>query len=147
MSLEPIDPESAPELYLADRENNVTAATIYSHRSRLRHFVRWCDDQGITNLNKLTGRQLQKYRLWRRDEGNLAPATEPTFPNRCSKDTPISVRQNQKWSNRGSISIICSLRLLRMILFLNHSSFGQSSGRRDNVALIVNSSTSVCSCK
>ena len=42
MNLEPNDPETALELYLADRENNVTDATIYSHRSRLGHFVRWC---------------------------------------------------------------------------------------------------------
>jgi site-specific recombinase XerD len=78
MSLEPIDPETALELYLADRENNVTEATIYSHRSRLGHFVRWCDEQELTNLNELTGRQLHEYRLWRRDEGDLAPATEKT---------------------------------------------------------------------
>jgi site-specific recombinase XerD len=78
MSLEPIDPETALELYLADRENNVTEATIYSHRSRLGHFVQWCDEQDITNLNELTGRQLHEYRLWRRDEGDLAPATEKT---------------------------------------------------------------------
>ncbi len=78
MSLEPIDPETALELYLADRENNVTDATIYSHRSRLGHFIRWCNEQSITNLNELTGRQLHEYRLWRRDESDLAPATEKT---------------------------------------------------------------------
>ncbi len=78
MSLEPIEPETALELYLADRENNVTEATIRSHRSRLGHFIRWCDNEGITNLNDLTGRKLHRYRLWRRDEGNLSPATEKT---------------------------------------------------------------------
>ncbi|WP_336326522.1 tyrosine-type recombinase/integrase [Halovenus sp. HT40] len=78
MSLEPINPDTALELYLADRENNVTEATIYSHRSRLGHFVRWCDEQGISNLNNLTGRQLHEYRLWRRDEGDLSPAAEKT---------------------------------------------------------------------
>lgn len=78
MSLEPIEPETALELYLADRENNVTEATIRSHRSRLGHFIRWCDDEEITNLNNLTGRKLHRYRLWRRDEGDLSPATEKT---------------------------------------------------------------------
>jgi site-specific recombinase XerD len=78
MSLEPIDPETALELYLAHRENNVTDATIYSHRSRLGHFVQWCDEQDITNLNELAGRQLHEYRLWRRDDGDLSPATEKT---------------------------------------------------------------------
>ena len=56
----------------------MTEATIYSYRSRLWHFGRWCDKQELTNLNELTGRQLHKYRLWRRDEGDLAPATEKT---------------------------------------------------------------------
>ena len=79
MNLEPIEPDRALELYLADRENNVTDATIYSHRSRLGHFVRWCtEEKEITNLNELTGRQLHEYRIWRRMEGNLAPATEKT---------------------------------------------------------------------
>lgn len=78
MNLEPIDPETALELYLTDRDNEVTQATLYSHRSRLGHFVRWCDEKGITNLNELTGRQLYEYRLWRRNDGNLEPVTEKT---------------------------------------------------------------------
>jgi len=78
MSLEPIDPETALELYLADRENELTEATIYSHRSRLGHFVRWCDEQNLDNLNELTGRQLHRYRLWRRNEGDLSLASEKT---------------------------------------------------------------------
>ncbi len=79
MSLEPIDPERALELYIADRENNVAQATIYSHRSRLGHFIRWCNDEAeITNLNDLSGRQLHEFRIWRRMEGDLSPATEKT---------------------------------------------------------------------
>lgn len=78
MNLEPIDPETALELYLTDRENEVTQATLYSHRSRLGHFVRWCDEREITNLNELTARQLYEYRLWRRSEGDLEPVTEKT---------------------------------------------------------------------
>ncbi len=72
MSLEPIDPETALELYMADRENNVTEATIYSHRSRLGHFVRWCecraemqrtqDNRNVPALN--THSQVQKWELW-----------------------------------------------------------------------------------
>lgn len=78
MSLDPIDPETALELYLADRENEVTQATLYSHRSRLGYLVRWCEQEDIANLNELTGRQLQQYRLWRRSEGDLSPASEKT---------------------------------------------------------------------
>jgi integrase len=78
MNLEPIDPETAVELYLADRETEVAKATLYSHSSRLGHFVRWCDEEDIDNLNELSGRTLHEYRLWRRREGDLAPATEKT---------------------------------------------------------------------
>ncbi|SDG07230.1 tyrosine-type recombinase/integrase [Halorientalis regularis] len=78
MSLEPIDPETALELYLANRETEISQATYYSHNSRLGHFVHWCDEQEIINLNELTGRQLQHYRLWRRNDGDLSPVTEKT---------------------------------------------------------------------
>ncbi len=78
-SLEPIEPEHALELYIADRENNVSQATIYSHRSRLGHFVRWCNNEAdIANLNELSGRQFHEFRVWRRMEGDLSPATEKT---------------------------------------------------------------------
>jgi len=78
MPLEPITPEKALELYLADRETELAKATIYSHKSRLGHFVRWCEEEDITNLNTLTGRKMQEYRLWRRREGDLSKATEKT---------------------------------------------------------------------
>jgi hypothetical protein len=63
MSLEPINPETALDLCLADRETEVTQATLYSHSSRLGHFVRWYDGEHIENLNDLTGRRLHQYRL------------------------------------------------------------------------------------
>lgn len=40
MSLDPIDPDTAVELYLADRESEVSQATLYPHSSRLGQFVR-----------------------------------------------------------------------------------------------------------
>ena len=79
MNLEPIEPKYALELYLADRENNVSQATIYSHRSRLGHFIRWCQaGASINNLNELFGRQLHEFRIWRRIEGDLSKTTEKT---------------------------------------------------------------------
>ncbi len=78
MSLEPLKPETGVELYLADRETEVLKATLYSHSSRLGHFVRWCGDRDIDNMNEFTGRVLHEYRLWRRRDGDLAPASEKT---------------------------------------------------------------------
>ncbi|WP_353617834.1 tyrosine-type recombinase/integrase [Natranaeroarchaeum aerophilus] len=78
MSLEPITPERALELYLEHRRNEVAQATLRSHKSRLGHFVRWCDDQDIDNLNALTGRILYEYRIWRRNDGDLNTVSEKT---------------------------------------------------------------------
>lgn len=78
MPLEPIKPETAVELYHDDRKNELSAASQYGHRSRLRHFLRWCAERGITNLNELNGRDLHRFRLWRRADGDLAPISEKT---------------------------------------------------------------------
>jgi site-specific recombinase XerD len=76
MALEPLRPNEAVELYLEDRESELAKATQYAHSSRLGHFIRWCDEQDIDNLNELTGRTLHRYRLWRRADGDLAPPSE-----------------------------------------------------------------------
>ncbi|MFB1063069.1 tyrosine-type recombinase/integrase [Natrinema sp. H-ect4] len=78
MSLEPIEPDTALELYLADKGNELAEASLEAHEYRLGHFVRWCDQQDIENPNNLSGRQLQRYRVWRRDEGDLSPVSEKT---------------------------------------------------------------------
>jgi hypothetical protein len=56
VDLEPIDCDTALELYLAAKEREYVASTIGSHRSRLDFFARWCAEYGIDNLNHLTGR-------------------------------------------------------------------------------------------
>jgi site-specific recombinase XerD len=78
MSLEPIEPEAALELFLKYKEAELADASIKGHDYRLRHFVRWCHEQGIENLNTFTGRQLHEYRLWRRDDGDLNKVSEKT---------------------------------------------------------------------
>ncbi len=78
MALEPIEPTEAVELYLADRETELTRASLKAHKYRLSHFIRWCDEEGITNLNNLTGRQLHEYRQWRRIDGGLCAVSEKT---------------------------------------------------------------------
>jgi len=70
-TLEPLEPEEAVDLYLAQRSDNASDRTVQAHRYRLKHFLRWCDKENITNLNTLSGRSLQQFRLWRRDDGDL----------------------------------------------------------------------------
>ena len=33
--------------------------------------MRWCEDQGIENLNDMTARDLHEYRVWRREDLNV----------------------------------------------------------------------------
>jgi site-specific recombinase XerD len=76
--LEPIDPRNALELYLNDRSGDLSDWTIRSHRSRLSTFIEWCEEQDIDNLNDLTGRDVHRYKIWRRTEGDLAKPTVKT---------------------------------------------------------------------
>ena len=78
MDLEPIEPQTAVELYLADRETELRYASLRSHKSRLGHFVRWCDKRDIDNCNNLTGRLCHEFRIWRRNDGELNPVSEKT---------------------------------------------------------------------
>ncbi len=78
MELEPIDPETAVELYLAEKETELAKATIDSHRSRLGHLVRWCGERDLDYLNDLSGRRLHEYRIWRRDDGELTKVSLKT---------------------------------------------------------------------
>lgn len=77
--LEPIGPNDALELYLTDRRGHLSDSTIRSHRSRLSTFIDWCiEEEGLENLNDLTGRTIHRYKIWRRDEGNINTVTLKT---------------------------------------------------------------------
>lgn len=69
--LEPIDPRTAQRLYLDHKAAECTERTVQAHRYRTNHFVRWCEENGVENLNELTGRHLHEFRLWRKEDGGL----------------------------------------------------------------------------
>jgi site-specific recombinase XerD len=73
--LEPIDPGSARELFLKHKKTGCAEKTVQSYTYRTEHFVRWCDENGIDNMNELTSRYLQEYRLWRQEDGDLKRIT------------------------------------------------------------------------
>jgi integrase len=75
IDLRPIEPEAAVELYLDQRQDELSEATHESHYYRLKQFVEWCEETGIENMNDLTGRDLHTYRTDRRDDGDLEPVT------------------------------------------------------------------------
>lgn len=73
--LEPLAPDRAQELYLDQKQLDASKQTVQSHRYRLNAFVRWCDEAGIENMNSLTGRHLQEYRLWRQEDADMVKIT------------------------------------------------------------------------
>ncbi|GAB3678987.1 tyrosine-type recombinase/integrase [Halopiger thermotolerans] len=65
--LEPISPHEAVEMYHDAMRDEHAKSTRRSAKHRLRAFVQFCDEEGIEDLNELTGRNLYKYRTWRRE--------------------------------------------------------------------------------
>jgi len=49
--LKSIEPSKTLELYLKQKADDAADSTVKSHRYRLQHFIRWCDEEGIDNLN------------------------------------------------------------------------------------------------
>jgi site-specific recombinase XerD len=62
-------------MFLAQRRDEVSEKTLQGYHYRLKPFVHWCEQEDITNLNDLTARTLHKYRLWRKEDGDLKTIT------------------------------------------------------------------------
>lgn len=73
--LDPISPEAAVDLYLDQRQDEVSEQTRQSHEYRLQPFLQWCEENNYTNMNDLSGRDLHAYRVHRREEDDLKPVT------------------------------------------------------------------------
>jgi len=73
--LEHLGPAEAKRMFLAQREDEVTEKTHQIYHYRLKPFVRWCDEEDITNLNELSARDLHRYRMWRKEDGDLKTIT------------------------------------------------------------------------
>jgi len=75
-TLEPISPAEAKGMYLEARKREVSQSTLDGYHYRLKHFIRWCQNvEELTNMNDISGRKLQKFKTWRRDDGDLKPIT------------------------------------------------------------------------
>ena len=73
--LDPLDPPTAKQMYLDERRHEVADATLQSHEYRLQQFVQWCTNDGIGNMNEISGRDIHRFRVKRRNEDDLATAT------------------------------------------------------------------------
>lgn len=75
--LEPIDPRTARDIYLDHKQTECAESTVYNHRFRLKPFFEWCEKNEVDNLNDITGRDVQTYRLWRRENSDIKNVTMP----------------------------------------------------------------------
>jgi len=69
--LQRLDPGTALQIYLDQRQDEVSRQTLQSHRYRLEPFVEWCEEQGITSMSDLSGMDLHEFRIYRREEDGL----------------------------------------------------------------------------
>lgn len=67
--LEPLSPEEGVEMYLQHRDSELSKETSRKQNQRLRSFLHFCESEDIDNLNDLGGRDLHRFRLWRK-QGN-----------------------------------------------------------------------------
>ena len=65
--LEPTTPREAVRYYHEDREMDLTEKSQQNHRYRLKSWIAFCNEQGIENMNNVTGRKLHEFRLWRKN--------------------------------------------------------------------------------
>ena len=70
-TLEPISPQTALDWYLEHRHDELRPATRRTHRSGLSIFCDWTDEVELTNLNDLSGRDLIRFRTWRKSETDI----------------------------------------------------------------------------
>jgi site-specific recombinase XerD len=74
-NLEPIDPRTARDLFLGHKETNCAEATVRNYHYQTNHFIEWCEENDIDNLNDVSGRDIQTYRLWRKEQSDLNELT------------------------------------------------------------------------
>ncbi len=65
--LEPISPHETAEMFHDAMRDEHAESTQNSEKHRLRAFVQFCDEHEIENLNELSGRDIYRYRTWRRE--------------------------------------------------------------------------------
>jgi integrase len=81
---------------------------MYTHESSLNHFLEWCEQESVEDMNELTGRMIERYINWRVMEApdsvdKLSPKSEKTqiditrkFIEHCAAIEAVPVRLHEK---------------------------------------------------
>jgi len=70
--LQSMPPTEAVELYLETRRGDTAESTVQQHDYRLQRFLEWCEETNLSDTTELDGRMLHRYRLWRKEDGELS---------------------------------------------------------------------------
>lgn len=81
----PITPDAALSFYIENRRYEVRESTLRTHKSRIRSFTRWLDDEGIHNMNDVDLHAVHDYRVYKRDDnGDDPPCNSVTMQGQVS---------------------------------------------------------------
>ncbi|WP_255168786.1 tyrosine-type recombinase/integrase [Natrononativus amylolyticus] len=69
--LDSLRPEKAVEMYLTNREDELTKKSLQNNQSDLRVLKEWTTERGIDNMNDVDGRALVDFRNWRAEQVKL----------------------------------------------------------------------------
>lgn len=64
-----LSPREAFERWLARLRGTKAEATVSSYHYRLKHFIEWCDENGIVSIAEISGWDIDTYETHRRGEG------------------------------------------------------------------------------
>lgn len=68
--LDRLSPRAVLDLYLAEREDDLAAKTRRSHRYAIDRFIEWCEENNISTVADIDGRDLHEFRMDRREDVN-----------------------------------------------------------------------------
>ena len=99
--LDPITPERAVQMYLTSREDELSKNSLQNYKYDLAAFTDWCEQEGVGNMNDLTGRTVMDFRMDRAEEvkqitlrGNLWNLKK--FLRFCEKIDAVQPGLNEK---------------------------------------------------
>lgn len=69
-----LSPREALERWLNKLRVSRAESTVSAYHYRLKHFVEWCEDEGIESINEVSGWDIESYETDRREKG-LEPVT------------------------------------------------------------------------
>lgn len=64
-----LSPEEAVQRFIRDRQPDSTEQSVTAYRGRLKHWVEWCQIEGITEVSDLSGWDFDEYKVARSGEG------------------------------------------------------------------------------